>query len=276
MNKKEKKMKKNYWKNVRIYHKYKNFFVLVEALKERNEENNRRKHELELNKKQESEIRHNKNIANEKEKIRKKASENQKKLMQKYVTFYWSRKGREDQKKEKFLKFKEKYEEKYGRLEQIEKNTEKKRKNLIKKLQIIEINQNHLKERDRQKFESLRNKRDKYINTCRENKKCLLKLIDTEKDDILEYQAFALSRKDQMDKKNKLKKENFIEKTIYNQLTFEKNLKPFYKKLDEIKSGSIIKKSLEQRRKIYRAIKRAEAEAKRKEEEERLLNQKMI
>ena len=249
---------------------------IVETLKQRNEENKKRKHELEMDKIQESEIRHNKNVMNEKEKIQKKNNENHEKLMQKYVTFDWSRKSREEQKKDKFLRFNEKYDEKFGRLEQIEKNTERKRKNLIKKLQIIETNQNQLKERDRQKFESIRNKRDKYINTCRENKKCLLKLIDTEKDDILEYQAFALSRKDQMDKKNRLKKENFTEKTIYNQLTFEKNLKPFYKKLDEIKSESIIKKSLEQRRKIYRGIKRAEAEAKRKEEEERLLNQKMI
>ena len=248
----------------------------METLKQRNEENKKRKHELEMDKIQESEIRHNKNVMNEKEKIQKKNNENHEKLMQKYVTFDWSRKSREEQKKDKFLRFNEKYDEKFGRLEQIEKNTERKRKNLIKKLQIIETNQNQLKERDRQKFESIRNKRDKYINTCRENKKCLLKLIDTEKDDILEYQAFALSRKDQMDKKNRLKKENFTEKTIYNQLTFEKNLKPFYKKLDEIKSESIIKKSLEQRRKIYRGIKRAEAEAKRKEEEERLLNQKMI
>ena len=79
-----------------------------------------------------------------------------------------------------------------------------------------------------------------------------------------------------MDKKYKLKKDNFAEKTIYNQLNFEKNLKDFYKKLNEIRSESIIKKSMDKRRKIYRGIKRAEAEARRKEEEERLLNQKMI
>ena len=163
-----------------------------------------------------------------------------------------------------------------NRLEEIERNTEKKRKNLIKKLQVIEANQNQLKERDRQKYESIKEKRDKYILTCQENKKNLQRVLFEEKDDILEYQSIVLSRKEQMDKKNKLKKENFTEKTIYNQLTFEKNLKPFYKKLDEIKSDSIIKKSFDQRKKIYKGIKRAEAEAKRKEEEERLLNQKMI
>ena len=248
----------------------------MESLKERNENKRKKKHDLELNKIQESEIRHNKNVMNEKEKFEKKANDNQEKLMRKYVTFYWNRRNRDEQKKEKYLHFNEKYDEKLNRLEEIERNTEKKRKNLIKKLQVIEANQNQLKERDRQKYESIKEKRDKYILTCQENKKNLQRVLFEEKDDILEYQSIVLSRKEQMDKKNKLKKENFTEKTIYNQLTFEKNLKPFYKKLDEIKSDSIIKKSFDQRKKIYKGIKRAEAEAKRKEEEERLLNQKMI
>ena len=112
--------------------------------------------------------------------------------------------------------------------------------------------------------------------TCQENKKNLEKLLSEEKDDILEYQSIVLSRKQEIDKKYILKKENFTEKTLYKYLSFEKNLKPFYKKLYEIKSDSIIKKSLEQRKKIYKGIKRAEAEAKRKEEEERMLNQKMV
>ena len=114
------------------------------------------------------------------------------------------------------------------------------------------------------------------MKTCNENKESLRRIMSEEKEDILEYQAIMLSKNTQMDKKYRLQKDNCTEKTLYHQLTFEKNLKPFYKKLDEIKSESIIKKSMDQRRKIYRGIKRAEAEAKRKEEEERLLNQKMI
>ena len=55
-----------------------------------------------LNKIQESEIRHNKNVLNEKEKCEKKANDNQEKLMKKYVTFYWSRKDREEKKKINF------------------------------------------------------------------------------------------------------------------------------------------------------------------------------
>ena len=82
----------------------------MESLKERNENIQKKKHERELNKIQESEIRHNINVKNEKEKYEKKANDNQEKLMKKYVTFYWSRKDREEKKKDKFLHFNEKYE----------------------------------------------------------------------------------------------------------------------------------------------------------------------
>ena len=229
-----------------------------------------------MNKIQSSELRHSQNVLDVKEKYEQKANDNQEKLMKKYVTFYWNRRKKEEQQKNKFLHFNEKYEEKFNRLEEIEKKTEKNRKNLIKKLKAIEANQKELKEIDRQKYENIRIKREKYMKTCNENKESLRKIMSEEKEDILEYQAIMLSKNTQMDKKYRLQKDNFTEKTLYHQLTFEKNLKPFYKKLDEIKSESIIKKSMDQRRKIYRGIKRAEAEAKRKEEEERLLNQKMI
>ena len=92
---------------------------------------------------------------------------------------------------------------------------------------------------------------------------------------ILDYQNEVLSRQNERDEKIRLKRENLKDKTIYNQMMFEKNLQPFYKRLERIKSESIIKKSKEQRRKIYRDLKRAEAEARRREEEERLLNQQI-
>ena len=236
----------------------------------------KKKHEIELNKLIKSEIRHNKNVLIEKEKFEQKANDNQEKLMQKYISFYWNRRNREDKQKEQYLHFNEKYDEKVGRLEEIEKKTEKKRKNLIKKLQIIEANQNEIKEKDRQKYETIKQRRERYMSTCHDNKLNLQKVLLEEKDDILEYQNILISRKTEMDKQFQLKRDNFTEKTMFKHLNFEKNLKPFYKKLDEIKSDSIIKKSFEQRRRIYRGIKRAEAEAKRKEEEERLLNQKIM
>ena len=236
----------------------------------------KKKHEIEINKIVQSEVRHSRNVIKEQEKFEQRANDNQEKLMKKYITFYWNRRNIKQKQKEKYLHFNEKYEEKYNRLEEIEKNIEQKRKNLIKKLNTIETNQKEIKEKDRQKYEAIRKKRNKYINTCVENKKKIQNELFDEQDDILEYQTIMISRKSQMDKRFKLKKDNATEKTLYNQLTFEKNLKPFYKRLEEIKSDSIIKRSVDQRKRIYRGIKRAEAEARRKEEEERLLNQKIV
>ena len=227
------------------------------------------------NKKSESEVRHNINVMNEKKKLEQRANDYQEKLMKKYITFYWNKRNIEQKQKENYLHFNKKYDGKNNKLEEIEKNIEQKRKNLIKKFRIIEENQQQIKEKDKQKYEEIRQKRNEYVKTCIENRKKLHKELIEQNDDILEYQLYMISRKSQMDKKFKLKKNHAIEQTLYNQINFEKNLKPFYKKLEKIKSESIIKRSLTQRKKIFRDIKRAEAEAKRKEEEEKLLNQKL-
>ena len=62
------------------------------------------------------------------------------------------------------------------------------------------------------------------------------------------------------------------EKTINDQMNFEKNVKNFYKKLDLIKSENVMLMSLENRRKIFQKLKKKEAEKKKKEEEDKLLN----
>ena len=234
-----------------------------------------KKHEREMNKIKEQEIRHNKNIILEQEKFVKKENDNKDKIMKKYITFYWNRKGREEKKKNNFVHFNEKYDERYVRLEEIEKAHEKKQKSLMKKLLTIQTNQKEIYEREKQKYENIQKKRNQYLIMCRNNKKNLDKFFTEETKGIVTYQNFVLSRQKQLEDKVKLKKENLIEKTIYNQLKFEKNLKPFYKTLERIKSESIIKKSKEQRKKIFRDLKRAEAEKRKREEEERLLNQQI-
>ena len=94
----------------------------------RNESIQMKKHEREMNKIKEQEIRHNKNIILEQEKFEKKENDNKDKIMKKYITFYWNRKGREEKKKNNFVHFNEKYDERYVRLEEIEKAHEKKQK----------------------------------------------------------------------------------------------------------------------------------------------------
>ena len=234
-----------------------------------------KKHEDEMNKSKEKEIRHNKNVITEREKYDKKLNENHEKMMKKYVTFYWNKKSRQEKKKNKFLHFNEKYDEKYNKLEEIEKAQEDQKKKLIKKLLKIETNQKELLDKEKLKYDNIKKKRLKYYNTCRNNKDNLIKNLTEEANDIIDYQYCILSRQKDKEETNKLKKENIQGKTIIKQMEFEKNLKVFYKTLYRIKSESIIKKNKEQKRKIYRDLKRAEAEARKREEEERLLNQQV-
>ena len=60
------------------------------------------------------------------------------------------------------------------------------------------------------------------------------------------------------------------EKTIIDQMVLQKNLSEFFRRMNRLKDQSVYKKTPEQRYKIYRDLKRAEAERKRKELEEKM------
>ena len=48
----------------------------------------KKKHEIEINKIVQSEVRHSRNVIKEQEKFEQRANDNQEKLMKKYITFY--------------------------------------------------------------------------------------------------------------------------------------------------------------------------------------------
>ena len=85
--------------------------------------------------------------------------------------------------------------------------------------------------------------------------------------DILDYQNAVLKRNENKESIINLKRMQINEKTINDQMNFEKNVKNFYKKLDLIKSENVMLMSLENRRKIFQKLKKKEAEKKKKEEE---------
>ena len=55
-------------------------------------------------------------------------------------------------------------------------------------------------------------------------------------------------------------------------MTLEKNLMAFKRKMNEIKSNNIMKKSSQEQFSIYKEVKRQEAERKKKELEDKLLS----
>ena len=119
-----------------------------------------RRHESEVNKMKEQAIRHKKNTILEKEKFKQKAHDNQEKIMQKYITFFWNRKDREKKKKNKFIHFNEKYDEIYNKLDEIERAKEKKQKKLEKKLLSIDTAQKEYLEKEKLKYGDITQKEE--------------------------------------------------------------------------------------------------------------------
>ena len=98
--------------------------------------------------------------------------------------------------------------------------------------------------------------------------------IEAEND---EYRQIVLADQNEIIKRgiNKesisdLKRINAGEKIVINQLTLENNLPAFRKKMDMIKSSSVLKKSPEERLNMYKEKKREEDERKKKELEDKM------
>ena len=90
--------------------------------------------------------------------------------------------------------------------------------------------------------------------------------------DILDYQHELMNRSLKLNDANHNKKRfNTGENTITNQMAIQRHMMTFMKKLNTLKSQSITKKSLEKRIKIFKELKRQEAERKKREKEDELL-----
>ena len=202
-----------------------------------------------------------------KEQIRK---ENEEKQFKKYATMYFCLKEKQKNLKKKKFENKNKEQEKQERLEEIEKKRENEKKALIKKMQEME--------RKKQLFDKIRAEQLERCKLLRiknkENVKNRLDKIaqqeENYRNELLEYQSKSLSRVASQDKLIRLKKISISDKTIENQISFEKSLKTFRKKITQLNNQSIMKKSFEERFAMYKEKKRKEAEKRKKELEEKL------
>lgn len=200
-----------------------------------------------------------------------KAEENKEKIFQKYMSFYYIRKNKEKEFKKKVINNKNKEIEKSDKIEEMNRETSKKTEDLIKKLRNIEKKKAEIIKHKNDEFKNINKKRNQYINTCIENKKKILEKLSEDRIDILDYEIQVLNRGMNFSKTNDLQRMNLTEKTILDQQNLEKNLKPFFKRLEMIKSQSIQKKPIEDLKRSYKKKKREEEEAKKKEREEKLL-----
>ena len=168
--------------------------------------------------------------------------------------------------------------EKNSKLEEMEKQEKLKARELILKLDTVEKKTNQMISLKNDTIKKFNEKRKQYINSCKQNRKRMLKSLSDERFFIMDYQSYFNSKGMEKIKKAKNLKEQSTERTLKNQINFIKNIRPFLKKLELIKSASILKLSTEKRKKIYKQKKRIEEEKRKREEEEeenkRILNLK--
>ena len=203
-----------------------------------------------------------------------KLEENQKeKEFQKYVAFYFLKKDQKKEFHQKFKKHNNKFKEHSEKLEEVDRMNEENRKLIMKKMQKMER-----KRSENMKLKEERILEDKLRREAKV-KGVKMRLTDMEEEederrkDILDYQTEMMNRSFKMnDAINNRKKFNAGEKSIMNQIAIQNNMMAFMKKLNMLKSQSISKKSTEKRIKLFKELKRQEAERKKREKEEELFN----
>ena len=213
------------------------------------------------------EIRHEKNVVKLNIKNEKISRENKKKTFKKYVSFYWQKKLVEKELQSKKKEIVNKLNEKSERLIMLEKINEKKRDNIIKKLNTWDKRK---KEKQRDiilKILDIKKLREKRFSSCAEKRKGFLVEESERRNDILYNQNQRLRRSLSRDRSIKLKRRIAYNKSSLEQIILERNLMTFNKQMNKLKSQSIYKKPIEERIKMYKELKRKEAEKKKEIEE---------
>ena len=209
------------------------------------------------------EIRHEKNVVSLNKKNEKISRENKKKNFKRYVSFYWQKKLVEEELKSKKKEIVNKLNEKSERLIMLEKINEKKRDNIIKKLNSWD-KRKKAKQRDiKLKILDIKKLREKRFSSCAKKRKGFLIEESERRYDILFNQNQRLRRSLSLDRSIKLKRRPAYNKSSLEQIILERNLMTFNKQMNKLKSQSIYKKPIEERIKMYKELKRKEAEKKK-------------
>ena len=185
----------------------------------------------------ETEKRHENNVIKLNIENEKLAKETEEKEFKKYIAFYWLRKAQEKALRQKTKEKNTKLKEKTERIEELEKENEKKSKELLAKIRKREaLKQKFEKEKEERLKEEMRQREEK-MRRCNTQKIELMKEQNERRLDILDYQYELIIRGKKRDNMNELKRINASERTVINQMTLEKNLSDFYKRMSHLKKS---------------------------------------
>jgi len=155
---------------------------------------------------------------------------------------------------------------------ELEKQNEKKRNDILNKIKTMDSKKEIFEKNKYEKILENKKLREQRFASCLKNRKELLVEENERRKDILFYQSIMLGRSLSRDNVFRKKRLNASEKTVNEQMTLEKNLTLFNRKMNMLKSQSIYKKTMEERYKIFKDLKKKEAERKKELEEKMKLN----
>ena len=162
--------------------------------------------------------------------------------------------------------------EKAERLVELEKQNEKKRNDILNKIKTMDSKKEIFEKNKYEKILENKKLREQRFASCVKNRKEMLIEENERRKDILFYQSIMLGRSLSRDNVFRKKRLNASEKTVNEQMTLERNLTLFNRKMNMLKSQSIFKKTMEERYKIFKELKKKEAERKKELEEKMKLN----
>ena len=224
---------------------------------------------------QKIEIKHNEHIINEQKRNEKIINDTMQKKLNQFATFYFHKKSRVNEKKERAINSYEKEMRKTANLQNLKNEKLKVRSEIIKKMEKIEKKKDEILKIKKNKSKISQEKRNELNTTCRMKRTKRLGRSFSENIEILNNQVFFMEKSVLKDKLADLKKRQSLENINKKHINFEKGLEAFYKKIEIIKSNSILKKSLGERKEIFKQKKNLEKLRKQQEEEDNLLNFKI-
>ena len=179
-------------------------------------------------------------------------------------------KAKKEKQNEKKQIASDKLQEKQEKLKELDKQNEKNRKKIIKKIEVMEQKKILIDKQKENHFQKIKDIRNNYLKETNSNKIMISKEEDLRRDDILDYENYKFDLALGKDYGNKKSRANSQYKTIATQKEDQEKLKDFMKVLNTLQDDSVTKKNDKQKRQMYNEKVRKEREEKRKEEEKRL------
>ena len=171
---------------------------------------------------------------------------------------------------EKRLIANDKLQEKQEKLKELDKENEKNRKKIIKKIEVMEKKKIQIDKEKEYNLQRIKDIRNNYLKETNNNKIMLSKEEDLKRDDILYFENYKFDKALGKDFGNKKKRAISHYRAIAHQIEDQEKMKDFMKVLNTLQDDSVTKKNDRQKRQIYNEKVRKEREEKRREEEKKL------